>query len=230
MPNYINRAMLHPKGFDEAIELPYGLRASEIKAAVDDIYDFLHAMNKFLVEHGWDRLEETLSAATFSGVISELFVAGVSKRSATIIANQYHNGRPDLVPRGSYPDDKAQRGVDGIEVKASRRSAGWQGHNKESGWLMMCQYSVDIATEPPTERQPTRVVRVLCARLDESDWSFSGRGEGSRRTPTATISRTKLVASVVYLDPAYGEGSSRKKPPAKPPPAAPNAAPPAPRA
>jgi hypothetical protein len=181
MPKYIDRPMLHPKGFDEAIE------------------------------HGWERLEETLSAATFSGVISELFVAGVSKRSATIIANQYHNGRPDLIPRGVYPDDKCPRGDEGIEVKASRRSAGWQGHNKESGWLMMCQYSVDIGTEPASEREPTRVVRVLCARLDESDWSFSGRKEGSRRTPTATISKVKLIASVVYLEPAYGAAPSKKK-------------------
>jgi hypothetical protein len=202
MPKYIDRPTLHPKGFDEAVELPYGLRASEIKAAIDDIYDFLYTMNKFMVEHGWERLEETLSAATFSGVISELFVAGVSKRSATVIANRYHNGRPDLVPRGVYPGDRSQRGDEGIEVKASRRSAGWQGHNKESGWLMMCQYSVDIETEPASEREPTRVVRVLCARLEESDWSFSGRKEGSRRTPTATISRAKLIASVVYLDPA----------------------------
>ena len=211
MPKYVDRPTLHPKGFDEAIELPYGLRASEIKAAIDDIYDFLYTMNKFMVEHGWERLEETLSAATFSGVISELFVAGVSKRSATIIANRYHNGRPDLVPRGFYPGDKSQRGDEGIEVKASRRSAGWQGHNKESGWLMMCQYSVDIDTEPANEREPTRVVRVLCARLEESDWSFSGRKEGSRRTPTATIGRTKLIASVVYLDPAYGAAAVKKR-------------------
>jgi hypothetical protein len=143
--------------------------------------------------------------------MSELFVAGVSKRSATVVANRYHNGRPDLVPRGMYPEDKCQRGDEGIEVKASRRSTGWQGHNKESGWLMMCQYSVDIDTDPAEMREPARVVRVLCARLEESDWSFSGRREGSRRTPTATIAKAKLITSVVYLDPAYADSPKKKR-------------------
>jgi hypothetical protein len=110
-----------------------------------------------------------------------------------------------------YPEDKCLRGDDGIEVKASRRSTGWQGHNKESGWLMMCQYSVDIETEPTEMREPTGVVRVLCARLDESDWSFSGRKEGSRRTATATIANAKLIASVVYLDPAYAVAPRKKR-------------------
>jgi hypothetical protein len=117
---YIDRATLHPKGWNEKVNLPYGLRPSEIKAAIDDIYDFLHNVNRFLIERGWDRLEETLSAATFSGVMSELVVEGVSKRSATIIKNQCHNGRPDLIPRGMYGDDGCLRGADGIEVKASR--------------------------------------------------------------------------------------------------------------
>lgn len=212
MPRYIERPTLHPKGFDESVDLPYGLRPSEIKAAVDDIYDFLYNINGFMVANGWERLEETLSAATFSGVISEIFVAGVSKRSSTIIANKYHNGRPDLVPRGYYPSDKSQRGDEGIEVKASRRNSGWQGHNKESGWLMMCQYAIDVDREPTPAREPTKVVRVMCARLEESDWSFSGRGENSRRTPTASISKAKLVASVVYLDPAYGSPLKKKRP------------------
>jgi hypothetical protein len=47
---------------------------------------------------------------------------------------------------------------------------------------------------------------VLCAQLEESDWSFSGRKEGSRRTPTAAIKRSgvlKLEANAIYLDPTY---------------------------
>lgn len=143
-------------------------------------------------------------------MISELFVAGVSKRSATVIANKYHNGRPDLLPRGMYAGDSCLRGADGIEVKASRRSTGWQGHNKETGWLMMCQYAVDVETMPLEMREPTRIVRVLCAELTESDWSFSGRKEGSRRTPTATIAQAKLIASAVYLEPAF-RASSRTR-------------------
>ncbi len=206
MPKYVDRATLHPRGFNEGAALPYGLRVAEIKAALDDIYDFLYNVNRFLVERGWDRLEETLSAATFSGVVSELVVEGVSKRSATVIKNQHHNGRPDLLPRGVYSDDGCPRGADGIEVKASRWSNGWQGHNVEEGWIMICQYFVDLNTPNIEEREPTRIDRMLCAQLRESDWSFSGRGEGSRRTPTASIKASgvaKLAANAVYLDPTY---------------------------
>lgn len=214
MPRYIDRATLHPKGFNDAVGLPYGLRGAEVKAALDDIYDFLYNVNRFLIDRGWDRLEETLSAATFSGVMSELVVEGVSKRSETIIKNQYHNGRPDLVPRGLYDLDGCLRGDDGIEVKASRWSNGWQGHNVEDGWIMICQYYIDRETTPIEHRAPTSVDRVLCAQLEESDWSFSGRKEGSRRTPTASIKRSglmKLETNAIYLDPNYAPRPKPKK-------------------
>lgn len=206
MATYADRATLHPRGFNHEVRLPYGLRVGEIKAAIDDIYDFLHNVNRFLVDRGWDRLEEMLSAATFSGVISELVVEGVSKRSATVVKNRHHNGRPDLVPRGYYENDGCSRGADGIEVKASRWSTGWQGHNVENGWIMICQYFVDVDTEPLADRSPTRVDRVMCAELDEADWSFSGRSQTSRRTPTASIRRSgvlKLATNAAYVDPTY---------------------------
>lgn len=206
MPRFTERATLHPRGFNADVVLPYGLRVSEVKAALDDIYDFLYNVNQFLTERGWDRLEETLSAATFSGVISELVVEGASKRSTTVIKNRAHNGRPDLLPRGFYPGDGSARGAEGIEVKASRWSNGWQGHNVENGWIMICQYNVDIDTMPVENRAPMRIDRILCAQLSEDDWSFSGRREGSRRTPTASIKKSgvaKLAANAVYLDPTY---------------------------
>ncbi len=165
MATFIDRATLHPKGWNEGVDLPYDLRVSEVKAAIDDIYDFLYNVNKFLIERGWDRLEETLSAATFSGVMSELVVEGVSKRSTTIIKNQYHNGRPDLVPRGMYESDGCHRGDDGIEVKASRWSNGWQGHNIEDGWIMIFQYYIDRDVQPLENRSPTRIDRLMCATL-----------------------------------------------------------------
>ena len=209
MPRFTDRPNLHPRGFGRDLDLPYGLRAAEVRAAIEDIYDFLHNVNRFLTERGWDRLEETLMAATFSGVISEMVVQSTSKQSASLIRNQYHNGRPDLLPRGRYPENAVLRGEEGVEVKASRNDGGWQGHNIESGWITIFQYQVDLGTQPVEERQPTRFVRVLIARLDEEDWSFSGRREGSRRTITASILRSgkeKLLANALYLDPTYEPG------------------------
>lgn len=90
-------------------------------------------------------------------------------------------------------------GDHGIEVKASRFSTGWQGHNVETGWIMIVQYFQD-------PKEPTIFDRVLAAQLEPADWSFSGRGATSRRTPTASIKKSgvrKLEANAVYLDPHY---------------------------
>lgn len=49
-----------------------------MQAALNDIYDFLYNANGFLVGNGWERLEEIVSAATFSGVMSEPVISGIS--------------------------------------------------------------------------------------------------------------------------------------------------------
>ena len=79
---------------------------------------------------------------------------------------------------------------------------------------MICQYYIDRETTPIEHRAPTSVDRVLCAQLEESDWSFSGRKEGSRRTPTASIKRSglmKLETNAIYLDPNYAPRPKPKK-------------------
>jgi len=205
MARFIDRPNLHPRGFNQAADLPYDLRVAEIRAALDEMYDFLHNVNRFLTERGWDRLEETLEAATFSTVIGEMVIASVSKQSLSLTKNQHHNGRPDLIPRGVYAGDAALQGDEGVEVKTSRNES-WQGHNVESGWICIFQYQVDIETMPIEERQPTKFARVLLAQLDEEDWGFSGRRGTSRRTPTASILRSgkeKLLSNPVYLDPTF---------------------------
>lgn len=208
MPDTLTRPTLHPQGFKNAVDLPYGLRVGEIKAAIDELYDFFYNVNGFLVAKGWECLEEMLAAAALSGLVSELFVSAVAKQSSTLVKNRWHNGRPDLIPAGYYENDRAQRGEAGIEVKASGRDGSWQGHNREKGWLMLCQYKSSVG---PNGLSPLKVVRVLCAELAEEDWKFSGRNEGSRRTPTATISKAKLVAGIVYSDPDVFPDAPTKK-------------------
>ena len=206
MPRFTDRPNLHPRGFNRHADLPYGLRVAEIRAALEDIYDFPHNVNRFLTERGWDRLEETLEAATFSGVISEMIVQSTAKQSVSLIKNQHHNGRPDLLPRGVYQNDAMLQAEEGIEIKASRNDGGWQGHNVENGWIMIFQYKFDRENTTVEDREPTKFVRVLLAQLDEEDWGFSGRQATSRRTPTASILRSgkkKLLANPVYLDPTY---------------------------
>ena len=175
--------------------------------AINDIYAYLHALNRASRDYGYDRLEDVMRAADFSGFLSELTVRAVAKAtddeasSPGLRSNRWKNGRPDLVPRGLYPGDAAQHGDDGIEVKASRYRSGWQGHNIERGLLLIVQFAIDVTTQPVYDRFPTVIERVMVAHLDEGDWSFSGRSETSRRTITASVTAsgaTKLRSNSVY--------------------------------
>ena len=49
---YVERPTLHPRGFLQEAKLPYDLRVTEVRAAMDDFYDFLYNINTFLVSRG----------------------------------------------------------------------------------------------------------------------------------------------------------------------------------
>lgn len=144
-------------------------------------------------------------SAGFSGLMSELTVRAMAKALATtkpgITRNMRPGGRPDLVPRAVYEGDAVHQGKEGVEVKVSSSPTSWQGHNPETGWIMVVQISVDRITAPVYDRNPTSVERVLIGQLSDDDWTYSGRSGISRRTPTASINRIgrdKLLKSVVY--------------------------------
>ena len=59
---------------------------------------------------------------------------------------------------------------------------------------------------------PLTFIEILCARLTDEDWSFSGRKGDSRRTPTASITTSgveKLRSNFVYRVPDAGVGKHR---------------------
>ena len=150
MPPYLNRPEASDAHANQTLPLPYGINALSIVSAVNDVYGYLHALNQASINHGYSRLEELIQPpANFSGFISNIFVHAVAKRTGTatpgLAVNQYHNGRPDLVPRAHYQGDAVQQGEHGIEVKASRSQGSYQGHNIESGWLMVLRFSTHRA-------------------------------------------------------------------------------------
>lgn len=152
-----------------------------------------------------ERLEDFMHPANFSFLLSELVVGGLSRHCPSLTKNRYHNGYPDLLPLRLSADNRALRAEEGVEVKCSRHTSGWQGHNPEAGWILVGVYVLDTTTEPPQERTPTYFSRVMMARLDVADWSFAGRREGGRRTPTASILKSgqqKLLAGTLYQQPA----------------------------
>jgi hypothetical protein len=205
-PRHVSRPILYKEGFNADVALPYDLKVEEVRNALDQIYDFLHEMNSFLVSRGYDRLEEIILGNSLSGFISELVVKRIGATSESLARNEKIGGHPDLIPHGEYPDNAVLRSDEGIEVKTSIQSGGWQGHNPERSWILVVQYSVDALTEPVSERRPSEFLKVMCALLDEDDWSFSGRAGASRRTPTASILKSgtaKLHGNAIYEHPRY---------------------------
>ena len=52
-----------------------------------------------------------LRPAAMSGIDSDMLTSCLAKHSRTLVENQFHNGHPDLIVRGRYPNDAVQSGI-----------------------------------------------------------------------------------------------------------------------
>ena len=187
--------------------LPYGLQPRHVLRAIEDVQDLIHQMNAVLYESSYEPLEDLMDRASFSGLISRTVTTRLAEaRSGSLVVNQYHNGYPDLIPKGRYPSDSVQRGV-GLEVKASRSDGSWQAHGPRPGWFVVVQFSID-ETEgiARLERKPTQIRAAMIARLTEDDWSWTPARSGRIRSGTASVKpsgRLKLRKGAVWVDPDY---------------------------
>lgn len=196
-------ARVHEGGFYPNAVIPYGLKTHHIRRAMRDFIGFLGFVNTQLRTKQIQRLESFLMPANFSSMVGEFMAAAIPKYCKSIIKNRYHNGHPDLLPKGRYPGDSVLHGPEGIELKASRHRSGWQGHNPEDVWLMVFVFDANSSRDDAQgiEPRPFRFVKVIGARLSKSDWQFSGRSDTSRRTITASVKRTgfeKMEANLIY--------------------------------
>ena len=190
--------------FNRHVILPYDLSIGEVRAGMLEVYEVLHDINRILFDRSASRLEDTILGNSLSGIISELLVKSIADKSPSLIRNEKVGGHPDLLPIGYYDSSEILHGSDGIEIKSSIQKGGWQGHNPEDAWIMVFRYQVDTVTLPIENRAPTRFIQVLLAELQQEDWSFSGRRGTSRRTPTASITKTgmhKLRSNPIYQEP-----------------------------
>lgn len=201
---------LDPHYINHRVVLPYGLKVTEVEEAVAETYRLFHGLNDFLQNSGFRPLEELLLGNSLSGIISEFLVKNIARASETLEANMKVGGHPDLLPKGHYSSNLVLKGDEGIEVKSSIQRGGWQGHNPEECWLMVFRYA--IGEQDNGEFLPLTFVEILCAKLERSDWSFSGRKGTSRRTPTASITASgveKLRSNFLYRLPGVGIGRHR---------------------
>jgi hypothetical protein len=192
-----------PSHFNPRSSIPYGLTIDHLRRAMQDFIGFLGFINQQLHTKEIPRLESFLMPANFSSIVGEYMHIAITKYCPTLVKNRYHNGHPDLLPKDVFPGDAAQHAHEGIEIKASRNPGGWQGHNPESIWLMVFYYDSNSSADKARGvlPRPFQFRGVYLARLEEEDWSFSGRSGESRRTITASVNRSgvaKMRANWVY--------------------------------
>lgn len=204
---------VHRDGFNPNTILPYGLTVENVYQAMTEFSNFLGFINQQLHTKEIERLESMLMPANFSSMVGEFMTANIPKYCKTIVKNRFHNGHPDMIPAGRFPKDAVQHADEGIEIKGSRYLRGWQGHNPEDTWLMVFVFDssrpVDSAAGIPPK--PFQFVMVIGARLTKDDWLFSGRSETSRRTITASVTRSgyeKMMANWIYKDPCIYNSNS----------------------
>jgi hypothetical protein len=195
--------LLNLQGFNKRVVLPCGLTTVHVQKAMADLLDFLGFLNQQLNTRQLPRLESFLMPANFSSMVGEFMSATIPKYCRTLAKNTCHNGHPDLVPSGKFNRNACQHGTEGIEIKASRHRSGWQGHNAEDAWLMVFVFNANTARDASRDIEPKQFefVKVVGAQLQKSDWAFSGRSATSRRTITASVTRTgyeKMEANWIY--------------------------------
>ncbi len=190
------------------VKLRYGITAKDVVDAVNDLYAYLHAINKSAIRLSYGRLEESMLPAAFSGFISETmvqsFAHAFSNRKPGLVRNRYPNGHPDLIPRAKYRNDSVLSGTEGIEIKTTR-STSVQSHNERPGSLIVVEILCDL-TGVVHERLATSVLTVRYGALTKRDWKFYPRKGASRRTITAAIlpsGKKKLFE--VYNNPLRAE-------------------------
>ena len=192
--------------FNPHAVIPYGVHAAHVCAAMNEFNDFIRMVNQRMHENGTARFESILMPANFSSMVGEFMGSGIPKHCATVAKNQHHNGHPDMVPAGRFPDNAVQYAHDGSEIKGSRYLKGWQGHNPENIWQMVFMFDSNrpVDASQNIDPKPFRFLRVAGAQLTEDDWQFAGRSETSRRTITATVKKSgyqKMMSNWIYNAP-----------------------------
>ena len=198
----IKRQRPNPACFNQSANLPFQLRLEDFSLAMQDVYDFFHDVNSFLLGKGLQRFDDTLRPAIMSGMLSDLLTASVAKHSRALTQNQHFNGHPDLLVKGAYPNDAAQAGSEGVEIKTTRKAGGAvDTHGAREQWMAVFVYKIDEETQPARDRQPLRFTEVYLGHVTTDDFRRNARGELGTRT--ATLHREgilRLRASWVYRE------------------------------
>jgi hypothetical protein len=181
----IARNQVDNSKFNPRAEYPFELRRQDFELTMQDVYDFFFDVNRALIQRKLQRLDDTLRPAIMSGLLSDMLTAALAKHSRTLTVNNFHNGHPDLVVKGIYPGDAVKSGVEGVEIKTTRKPGGAvDTHGARDQWMCVFVYVVDNLTEPAIDRRPMSFREIYLAQVTKDDFRRNARGELGTRTAT----------------------------------------------
>lgn len=181
----VSRNRVDETAFNEAVILPFELRLKDFGLAMQDIYDFFHDLNAALIGKGLQRLDDTLRPAIMSGLLLDMLTASLAKHSRTLTENRYFNGHPDLIVKGVYADDSVKSGIEGVEIKTTRKSGGAvDTHGARDQWMCVFVYNIDVKSQPAKSRRPMSFTEVYLGQVTREDFRKNARGELGTRTAT----------------------------------------------
>lgn len=181
----ILRQIVDQTSFNNAAELPFSLRLQDFAMAMQDVYDFFHDVNSNLASRHIKRLDDLLRPAMMSGFLSDLLTSSLANHSRALTENAYFNGHPDLIVEGVYPGNAVKSGVEGVEIKTTRKVGGAvDTHGARDQWMCVFVYEVDSVSEPAIERSPMRFTEIYLGHVGLEDFRKNARGELGTRTAT----------------------------------------------
>ncbi|OGO37720.1 MAG: hypothetical protein A2147_00775 [Chloroflexi bacterium RBG_16_57_8] len=171
--------------FNPGANFPFELRPQDVQMAMQDVYDFFYDVNSFLARKGLQRMDDMLRPAIMSGVLSDMLTASLAKHSRVLTENRYFNGHPDLIVQGVYPGNAVKAGVQGVEIKTTRKTGGAvDTHGAREQWMCVFVYETDATTEPVIDRRPMSFTEVYLGYVTTTDFRRNPRGELGTRTAT----------------------------------------------
>ena len=196
----IVRNSLNPAALNRELALPFELRLEDFRSATQDIYDFFFDVNTSLSSRGLERLDDMLRPAIMSGILSDMLTASLAKHSRTLVVNAHHNGHPDLLLKGEYPNNAAASASLGVEIKTTRKAGGAvDTHGAREQWMCVFVYQVDTSTEPARDRRAMKFTEIYLGQVGIDDFRRNSRGELGTRTATLHAQGiAKLRRSWVY--------------------------------
>lgn len=194
------RQIVSREAFNPNAVLPWQLRLNDFEIAMQDVYDFFADVNEMFIGKGLPRLDDTLRKANMSGLISDMLTASMAKHSRSLTQNLFHNGHPDLIVKGRYPNDSVQSGTDGMEIKTTRkRGGGVDTHGGRDQWFCVFVYEVDDETEPAVQRAPMKFVEVYLSEVTRANFRVNERGAlGTRTSALNREGLSRLRSNWIY--------------------------------